>query len=118
MYHCIVCTYGDGQYQTASLYWHQTNCIPRLKRGKDQGPFKLMHPHDVINILYFRMLKPRLLPSRINIPRIYSQTLNKLQENVSCQKFIVYDQENDIIQIFCIWDVVTDKDKFQQTPGL
>ena len=30
--------------------------------------------------------------SRINIPRIYTRTLKKLQENVLCQKSIVYDQ--------------------------
>ena len=40
----------------------------------------------------------------INIPRIYTRTLKKLQENVLCQKYIVYDQlENDIIKVFCIW---------------
>ena len=41
--------------------------------------------------------------SRIIIPRIYTQTLKKLQENVLCQKSIVYDQENDILKVFCIW---------------
>ena len=39
--------------------------------------------------------------SRINIP--YIQDPKKMQEQILCQKSIVYDQKNYILNVFCIW---------------